>query len=63
MSWVKAYARRHRLGIFLFLLFGIIFAMVVFLYQLPMEPAIYAIGLCCAVGGAVLVVDSVRYRK
>lgn len=63
MNWVKGYARRHRLGVFLFFVFGIIFAVVVFLYQLPMEPAVYAIGLCSVAGLAVLFADGARYHK
>ena len=63
MQWIKAYITRHRLGIFLYLAFGIIFSIILFLYQLPMEPVVYAIGLCIAVAVAVMAVDGFRYQK
>lgn len=63
MQWFKAYMMRHRLGIFLYLVFGFIFAAVLFLYRLPMEPAVYATGLCLAIAVIVLVVDGIRYHK
>ncbi len=63
MQWIKAYITRHRLGIFLYLAFGIIFSIILFLYQLPMEPVVYAIGLCISVAVAVMAVDGFRYQK
>ncbi len=63
MRWINAYARRHRAGIFMYLVFGAVFAVVVYLYQLPMEPAVYAIGLCLLIAAAVLAVDSLRYCR
>ncbi|MCI8684123.1 MAG: HAMP domain-containing histidine kinase [Lachnospiraceae bacterium] len=63
MRWIRTYIRRHRLGIFMYVLFCIIFAVVLFLYQMPMEPAVYAIGLCMTLAVIVLAADSVRYRR
>ena len=63
MRWIRTYIRRHRLGIFMYVLFCIIFAVVLFLYQIPMEPAVYAIGLCMTLAVIVLAADSVRYRR
>lgn len=63
MRWINAYARRHKVGIFMYLVFGAVFAVVIYLYQLPMEPAVYAIGLCLMIAVSVLAVDSIRYHK
>ena len=63
MRWIRTYIRRHRLGIFMYVMFCSIFAVVLFLYQMPMEPAVYAIGLCMTLAVIVLAADSVRYRR
>lgn len=63
MRWIKTYMRRHRLGFFMYVLFCAIFAAVLFLYRMPMEPAVYAIGLCLTAAVIVLIADSVRYRR
>lgn len=63
MRWIKTYTRRHRLGFFMYVLFCAIFAVVLFLYRMPMEPAVYAIGLCLTAAVIVLIADSVRYRR
>lgn len=63
MRWINAYMRRHKVGIFMYLIFGAVFAVVIYLYQLHMEPAVYAIGLCLVIAVIVLMVDSVRYHK
>ncbi len=42
MWWIKAYAKRHRLGILLYSIFVLVFALVMFLYHLPLEPVGYA---------------------
>ena len=63
MHGMKGYIRRHRLGILLYLVFALVFAAVVYLYRLPMEPAVYAISLCLAVGVLVLAVDCRRYCR
>ncbi len=63
MWWIKEYVRRNRQGIFLYLAFVMIFALVTFLYQLPLESAGYAGGLCTVLGGVVFVIDGIRYRS
>lgn len=63
MHGMKGYIRRHRLGILLYLVFALVFAAVVYLYRLPMEPAVYAISLCLAVGVLALAVDCRRYCR
>lgn len=62
MRWTKAYIRRHRLGICLYLTFVGIFAVVLFLYRMPMEPVIYASSLCMVLGILILIVDGRRYH-
>lgn len=63
MWWIKSYIRRHRLGLILFFVFGIIFASIFYLYQLPVEAVGYALGLCFILGIIVLVIDAGRYRQ
>lgn len=63
MWWIKSYIRRHRLGLCLYAVYAAIFAVVIFLYRLPMEAAGYVIALCTVSGLAVLTVDSFRYRR
>lgn len=63
MWWIKSYIRRHRLGLILFFVFGIIFTSIFFLYQLPVEAVGYALGLCFILGIIVLVIDAGRYRQ
>lgn len=61
MWWIKAYIKRHRLGILLFLIFGLIFAAVFYLYHLPVEAVGYAMGLCAVIGMVVMSIDARRY--
>lgn len=63
MWWSKEYAKRHRLGLIMYLLFVLIFALVTFLYKLPMEAVGYAAGLCTVLGFVVFLVDKGRYRR
>lgn len=63
MWWIKSYIQRHRLGLVLFVIYVVIFAVVMYLYRLPMETVGYAAGLCTALGLVVGVVDSLRYRR
>lgn len=63
MWWIKSYIRRHRLGICLYMVFALIFAAVLYLYHMPMEPVAYAMGLCVVIAVLVLLTDSGRYRK
>ncbi|MCI9446933.1 MAG: HAMP domain-containing histidine kinase [Lachnospiraceae bacterium] len=63
MWWIKAYAKRHRLGLALYVVFVVTFAVVMYLYQLPLEAVGYAAGLCTAFGLAAYLADSLRYRR
>ncbi len=63
MRWIRVYVKRHRLGICMYSLFCVIFATVLFLYRMPMEPMVYAVSLCLTLAVIVLITDSVRYRK
>lgn len=63
MWWIKSYIRRHRLGICLYMVFALIFAVVLYLYHMPLEPVVYAMGLCVVIAVIVLLIDSGRYRK
>lgn len=63
MRWIRVYVKRHRLGICMYSLFCVIFATVLFLYRMPMEPTVYAVSLCLTLAVIVLITDSVRYRK
>lgn len=62
MRWTRAYIKRHRLGICLYLTFVAIFAAVLFLYRMPMEPVVYASSLCMILGILILIVDGRKYR-
>ncbi len=61
MHKMRGYIRRHRMGIFVFMIFAAVFAAVLYLYRLPMEPAVYAISLCMVVGILILALDCRRY--
>ena len=50
MWWIKSYIRRHRMGLVLFCGYALIFAVVMYFYQLPLEAVGYATGLCAALG-------------
>ncbi len=63
MRWIRVYVKRHRLGICMYSLFCVIFATVLFLYRMPMEPTVYAVSLCLTLAVIVLITDSARYRK
>ena len=63
MWWIRVYVKRHRLGICMYSLFCVIFATVLFLYRMPMEPTVYAVSLCLTLAVIVLITDSARYRK
>ncbi len=63
MWWIKAYGKRHQLGIFLYTIFVLVFALVMFLYNLPLESVGYAAGLCTVLGMLVFFVDGIRYRR
>lgn len=63
MWWIKSYIRRHRMGLVLFCGYALIFAVVMYFYQLPLEAVGYGTGLCAALGLIVYLVDSLRYRR
>lgn len=63
MWWIKSYAKKHRLGIGLFLIFGLICAGIFYLYRLPVEAVGYAFGLCALVGMTVIGVDAGSYHR
>ena len=63
MWWIKEYAKRHRMGLVLYLAFVLIFALVMFLYKLPMEAVGYAGGLCLVLGGIVFLADGMKYHR
>lgn len=63
MWWIKGYAKRHRLGLFLYLIFLLIFAVIFFLYHLPMEAVGYAAVLCMVFGIIVFWINGCKYRK
>lgn len=63
MWWIRGYIRRHRMGLFLDGVFVMIFALICFLYQLPMEAAGYAAGLCVVIGALVFLVDGQKYAR
>ncbi|MFG6383864.1 MAG: sensor histidine kinase [Lachnospiraceae bacterium] len=63
MRWMKAYLKRHCLGIFLYIIFALIVTVVFYLYHLSVEPVVYAMGLCIIIAIIVLVVDGWKYYK
>lgn len=63
MWWIKSYIRRHRLGLCLYIVYVAIFAVVIFLYRLPMEAAGYAAALCTVLGLVAFFIDSFGYRR
>lgn len=63
MWWIKEYARRHRVGVILYIVFVFLFTIVMFLYNLPMEAVGYAAALCLVLGCLVFLVDGLRYRR
>lgn len=63
MWWIKSYIKRHRLGVILFVGFGMIFSSVFFLYHLPLEAVGYAFGLCTVTGGIAVLIDAGRYKR
>lgn len=63
MWWIKGYVKRHRLGIILYLIFMLIFAVIFFLYKLPVEAVGYAAVLCIAFDLIVFCVSGWQYRR
>ncbi len=62
MWWIKEYAKRQCVGIFLCFSFVLIFALVLFLYNLPLEAVGYAAGLCLVLEMLVFLMDGLKYR-
>lgn len=63
MWWIKSYIRRHRVGFSLYVIYLIIFTVIMYLYDLPLEAVGYAAGLCTILGIIVYFIDSRRYRR
>ena len=63
MWWIKGYFKRHRLNFFLYLVFMLIFAIIFFLYKLPVEAVGYAAVLCIVFDMIVIWVSGWKYRK
>lgn len=63
MWWIKSYLWRHRLGILLCLVFGVIFTGTFYLYHLPVEAVGYAGSLCIVLAVLVLFADGSRYCR
>lgn len=60
---IFTYIRRHLKSIVTFILFGFIFMVVLFLYNLPVEPVLYATILCMVVGTIFITLDFFLYYK
>ncbi len=63
MWWIKGYFKRHQLGFFLYLMFILIFAVILFLYKLPVEAVGYAAVLCIVFEMIVILASGWKYRK
>ncbi|MCI8484355.1 MAG: HAMP domain-containing histidine kinase [Lachnospiraceae bacterium] len=61
MWWIKTYIKRHGVGICLYLIFAAVYAVLLFLYHMPVEPAVYATELCLILGIFILIIDGRRY--
>lgn len=60
---ILTYIRRHLKTTVSFLLFGLIFTIVLFLYNLPVEPVLYSTILCMVVGFIFITIDFLLYYK
>lgn len=58
-----SYLKRHRLGILLFTLISMIFAIILYLYHLPVEAVMYAIELSSVLCILIIAVDFIQYRR
>ena len=63
MTFFFAYLKNKRKYILLFCLFIIIFSVVFFLYDLPLEPVIYSTLLCSSIGITFIAFDFWSYYK
>ena len=57
------YIRQHLSVLAAFLIFAGIFAAVFYLYDLPAEAVLYAVGLCAIAGGALFTISFLRFRR
>lgn len=57
------YVKEHLAPAALFAAFGVIFAVIFSLYNLPVEAVLYAAGLCALLGAVCLVSGFIRYYK
>ncbi len=57
------YLRQHRKSLCAFALFSVIFAVVFWLYHLPLAAVLYPALLCLLLGGVFLVTDFIAFRK
>lgn len=57
------YIRQHIKTFITFILFGIIFVVVLFLYNLPVEPVLYSAILCTIIGIIFFMVDFIHYYR
>ncbi len=60
---IFTYIRRHLKSIVTFILFALIFLVVLFLYNLPVEPVLYSTILCMVVGVIFIILDFLLYYK
>lgn len=60
---LNSYLLLHAKEIFLLILFSAVFAVVFYLYQIPVEPVLYAFVLCFFVGMIALTIGFYRYLK
>ncbi|WP_313131996.1 sensor histidine kinase [Anaerocolumna sp.] len=60
---IFSYIRQHIKTFITFILFGIIFIVVLFLYNLPVEPVLYSAVLCIIIGIILFILDFIHYYR
>lgn len=64
MEFLSLYLKRHKRGIFVFLLFSLIFGCAFWLYHLPIGAVLYPVLVCTVLGVFWMIFDIVKaYRK
>ena len=63
LKLITLYLVGHRKAIGIFLIFSLVFALVFFLYNLPMEPVVYAVTLCGGISIVFSTMDYWQYHK
>lgn len=58
-----SYMKRHQLGIVLITLVSMIFAIILYLYHLPVEAVLYAVELSAVLCILIIAVDFIQYRR